>query len=100
MIKQIFICDTFTKRGIHLSISKPDDSNVMPQIVLMDETDRWSSLGPKSVARMKQFLNGDGFPFDIKWGEPEIWYEGCPMIMTSNGVPFDGLLVTDSYAMR
>jgi hypothetical protein len=55
----------------------------------MDEINNKEFFKQSKIAYMKRFLEGKGWPTDTKWGNVEIKYLNCNIIITSNEYPHE-----------
>ena len=97
-LDEIFICDRLKDGQSHFRV-KMKELGVPPQVVLMDEANNVHFFRPVNISRMKQFLEGLGWPVDNKYGSVELLYENAMIVLTSNDLPFEHMPKVHSEAL-
>ena len=65
----------------------------------MDEANIEHFFKPINISRMKSFLEGEGWPIDIKFGDVGLNYREVIVIIAYNSLPHDRLSTVDREAL-
>ncbi|KEJ82400.1 hypothetical protein OXYTRIMIC_111 [Oxytricha trifallax] len=97
MLEQIFITERFQESPSQFQITTGRIEK-KPSIVIMNEINHRQFFSKNNIAAMKSFLEGEGYPVNRKFEDPEIKYQGCQVFITSNSLPFDRIPMIDKEA--